>query len=80
MSCKKNCYNCKYCADVYEYIDSDTGKIFFAEVNKIKEKTGKIVVPNSYRCMRYSDYGDKIWEEGLYQEDACDDFEEGIRE
>lgn len=79
MACKRNCYNCKYCKCIREEIDKETGEVkWFETFPGCKDNDGNDFSPNAHICVKFSNYGDKIFEEGLYQEDVCDDFEEGL--
>lgn len=70
---KHSCKNCEFCNFVYEYTD-ENGKTKWMESYIGQSENGKDMSPNSYRCMRFSAFGDKI--ENVFNENECDDYSE----
>jgi hypothetical protein len=74
--CHKCCSNCIYFHGVHEYIGEDGKLTWFDSLYNTQDENGKDISINSYRCTRYSDFGDVIAKEDIDKIDVCDDFEE----
>ena len=72
---KKNCINCVHFHGVHEYIDENGKLNWFDSLPNQTDSNGKDISINSYRCTRYSDFGDVIDKKDINIEDTCDDFE-----
>ena len=75
---KKNCANCVHCHMVHLFYDENGKLNWFDSLPNQTDSNGKDISANSYRCTRYSDFGDQIDLKNLHTEDLCDDFEDII--